>query len=61
MSEELQTTSEGAPRRKQWTIDIERTPSGFRYTFHGLGVVDFESTVDQLARAVERTIRERVR
>ena len=61
MSEKPQSTSEGASRRHQWTIDIERTQSGFRYTFHGLGVVDFESTVDQLARAVERTIRERVR
>jgi hypothetical protein len=61
MSGQQQTTSEGTSRRNQWTIDIERTRSGIRYTFHGLGVVDFESTVDQFAQAVERTIRERVR
>jgi len=45
-------------QRKQWTIDIEATERGFNYTFHGIGIVGFEPTREQLSLIVARTINE---
>lgn len=44
--------------RKQWTLDIELDERGFRYEFHGIGIVGFEPTRDSLARIVAKTINE---